>query len=92
MKGLDWLVYLLALLVVLWALFSSGSPGEYAPPPPPDVFEQDGPLLPEPSSLDNRILIQVEEPPAREAGIKVGSVAELVDKLRNEAKVLGGAE
>lgn len=37
-------------------------------------------------------VVQVEEPPVREAGIKVGSVAELVDKLRNEAKVLGGAE
>ena len=32
--------------------------------------------------------LKVEEPPAREAGVMVGSVAELVDKLRNEAKVL----
>ena len=32
--------------------------------------------------------IKVEEPPVREAGAMVGSVAELVDKLRNEAKVL----
>ncbi|MCX8017317.1 MAG: electron transfer flavoprotein subunit beta/FixA family protein, partial [Rhodocyclaceae bacterium] len=30
----------------------------------------------------------VEEPPVRKAGIKLGSVAELVDKLRNEAKVI----
>ena len=28
--------------------------------------------------------LKVEEPPAREAGVMVGSVAELVDKLRNE--------
>lgn len=28
------------------------------------------------------------EPPAREAGIKVASVEELVDKLKNEAKVI----
>lgn len=62
MKGLDWLVYVLALGVVLWALMSAGSPDEYAPPPPPDVFKHDGPLLPEPSALDNRILIQVDEP------------------------------
>ena len=32
--------------------------------------------------------LKVEEPPKRQAGIKVGSVAELVDKLRNEAKVI----
>jgi len=32
--------------------------------------------------------VKVEEPPAREAGITVGSVAELVDKLKNEAKVI----
>ena len=32
--------------------------------------------------------ISVEEPPKRAAGVKVGSVDELVDKLKNEAKVL----
>jgi electron transfer flavoprotein beta subunit len=32
--------------------------------------------------------VKVVEPPKREAGIKVESVAELVDKLRNEAKVI----
>ena len=32
--------------------------------------------------------LKVEEPPKREAGRKVASVAELVDKLRNEAKVI----
>lgn len=32
--------------------------------------------------------LKVEPPPERKAGIKVGSVAELVDKLRNEAKVI----
>ena len=31
--------------------------------------------------------LKVEDPPKRQAGKKVGSVAELVDKLRNEAKV-----
>ena len=31
--------------------------------------------------------IKVEEPPKRKAGIKVSSVAELVQKLKNEAKV-----
>ena len=32
--------------------------------------------------------IKVEEPPKRKAGIKVANVAELVSKLKNEAKVL----
>jgi electron transfer flavoprotein beta subunit len=32
--------------------------------------------------------LRVEEPPKRQGGIKVGSVAELVEKLRNEAKVI----
>ncbi|MBE9607517.1 electron transfer flavoprotein subunit beta/FixA family protein [Acetobacteraceae bacterium H6797] len=33
-------------------------------------------------------VLKVEEPAKRQAGKKVGSVAELVDKLRNEAKVI----
>jgi electron transfer flavoprotein beta subunit len=32
--------------------------------------------------------LKVEEPPTRKAGIKVASVSELVEKLRNEAKVI----
>lgn len=32
--------------------------------------------------------LRVEEPPTRQAGVKVESVAELVDKLKNEAKVI----
>ena len=33
-------------------------------------------------------VVRVSEPPARRAGVKVASIAELVDKLRNEAGVL----
>jgi electron transfer flavoprotein beta subunit len=33
-------------------------------------------------------VLDVTEPPPRKAGIKVSSVDELIDKLRNEAKVL----
>ena len=33
-------------------------------------------------------IISVELPPQREAGIKVESVDELVDKLKNEAKAI----
>jgi electron transfer flavoprotein beta subunit len=32
--------------------------------------------------------LKVSEPEARQAGVKVADVAELVDKLRNEAKVI----
>ena len=32
---------------------------------------------------------KVEEPPKREAGIKVADVSELVAKLRDDAKVIG---
>ena len=32
-------------------------------------------------------IVKVVNPPQRQAGVKVGSVAELVDKLKNEAKV-----
>jgi electron transfer flavoprotein beta subunit len=32
--------------------------------------------------------MKVSEPPQRTAGIRVGSVSELVEKLRNEAKVI----
>ncbi|MBF0563004.1 MAG: electron transfer flavoprotein subunit beta/FixA family protein [Alphaproteobacteria bacterium] len=40
-------------------------------------------------AVEPRLLtLKVEEPVRRQAGVKVGSVAELVDKLRNEAKVI----
>ena len=32
--------------------------------------------------------LKVEEPPKRQGGARVASAAELVDKLRNEAKVI----
>jgi electron transfer flavoprotein beta subunit len=32
--------------------------------------------------------VKVQEPPKRQAGIKVGSAAELVEKLKNEAQVI----
>jgi electron transfer flavoprotein beta subunit len=34
------------------------------------------------------VLLKVSEPPARKPGIKVPDIATLVDKLRNEAKVI----
>ena len=40
-------------------------------------------------SLESNIeIIKVSEPPQREAGVKVETVEELVDKLKNEAGVI----
>ncbi|MNJ75054.1 Electron transfer flavoprotein subunit beta [compost metagenome] len=40
------------------------------------------------STVSTNTLLKVEAPAARSAGIKVKSVAELVEKLKNEAKVI----
>jgi electron transfer flavoprotein beta subunit len=48
-------------------------------------------LTPEQLGIDvapRLVTLKVEEPPKRQAGKKVGSVQELVDKLRNEARVI----
>ena len=49
------------------------------------------PLSPEDLGVDvtpRLEVLEVVEPPARKAGVKVESVADLMDKLRNEAKVI----
>ena len=51
------------------------------------------PLETKPADLEASLvglqqLLQVEEPPKRKAGVMVGSVDELVSKLRDEAKVI----
>ena len=39
--------------------------------------------------ISNRIQqLKVEEPPKRKGGVKVANVAELVSKLKNDAKVI----
>ena len=39
--------------------------------------------------ISNRIeVLEVNDPPARDAGVMVSSAAELVEKLKNEAKVI----
>ncbi|MFF7710153.1 electron transfer flavoprotein subunit beta/FixA family protein [Pseudomonas sp. NPDC007930] len=40
------------------------------------------------STASTNSIVKVEAPAARSAGVKVGSVAELVEKLKNEAKVI----
>jgi len=49
------------------------------------------PLTPEALGVDvtpRLVTLKVEEPPKRKAGVMVGSVDELIEKLRNEAKVI----
>jgi electron transfer flavoprotein beta subunit len=49
------------------------------------------PMTPEELGVDptpRLITLKVEEPAKRQGGVKVGSVAELVDKLKNEARVI----
>lgn len=56
----DWIVLLLVLSVVLWALFSGGKEAD-APEAPPDIFSEVGPLLPDPDQYDEQVLVQVGE-------------------------------
>ena len=49
------------------------------------------PMTPEELGVDvtpRLVTLKVEEPAKRQGGVKVGSVAELVDKLQNEARVI----
>ena len=49
------------------------------------------PMTPEELGVDptpRLVTLKVEEPAKRQGGVKVGSVAELVDKLKNEARVI----
>ncbi len=56
----DWILYALALGVVLWAVFSGDS--DDTPPPPPEAIQQEGAMLPPPSAFDERVLVQVTAP------------------------------
>jgi serine protease Do len=56
----DWVVYGLALGVVLWVIFSGSN--DDAPPPPPEAISQEGAMLPPASAFDERVLVQVTAP------------------------------
>ncbi len=62
MRHFDIVLYVLALGVVLYALFLSDRGKLDAPEPLPDHAFRDGPMLPDPSVFDERILVQVSEP------------------------------
>lgn len=57
----DWIVYALALGVVVWVIHAA-DPGVDTAEPPPETIEQDGPLLPPPSAFDEQILVRVDAP------------------------------
>jgi electron transfer flavoprotein beta subunit len=61
----------------------------------PNIMKAKKKIIDEISPIDLKIdisarltTLKVEEPSSREAGVIVGNVAELVDKLRNEAKII----
>ena len=61
----------------------------------PNIMKAKKKIIDEISPVDLKIdisarltTLKVEEPSSREAGVIVGNVAELVDKLRNEAKII----
>lgn len=56
----DWIIYTLALGVVLWTIFSGGS--DDTPPPPPEAIQKEGAMLPPPSAFDEQVLVQVTAP------------------------------
>ena len=82
--GLCWLVVATALRL----------PEPRAGPVPPHRDQPKKPLVPvKPADLGVDVAprlktLKVSEPPGRKAGIKVADVATLVDKLKNEAKVV----
>jgi len=67
MRSFDWLIYVGALGLMLAVIFAL-SPNADAPAPAPesefaeDFAEEMGPLLPDPSPLDEMVLVQVGEP------------------------------
>jgi S1-C subfamily serine protease len=57
----DWLIYILALGAVIWALSRVGDPADAPPALPEEIAEplEEGPLLPGPSALDPEVLVEV---------------------------------
>ncbi|MDJ0921115.1 MAG: serine protease [Henriciella sp.] len=57
----DWVVYLLALGGVVWAVFNSSTTQD-SPKTLPEAIEREGATLPPPSAFDERVLVQVSRP------------------------------
>lgn len=63
MRGFDWVIYVAALGFILLVVFSLAPKAE-APEPPPisPLAEEMGPLLPDPSPLDEMVVVQAGPP------------------------------
>ncbi len=57
----DWLIYLVVLTAVLYAVLSRSESVD-APVPPPQVSERDGMVLPGPSVFDEAVTVNVDAP------------------------------
>jgi S1-C subfamily serine protease len=63
MRSFDLLIYISALALMVLVLFALAPDADVpAPAPPSDFAEEMGPLLPDPSPLDEMVLVQVGEP------------------------------
>lgn len=59
MRGFDWVIYAAALGFILLVVFSLVPDAEAPEPPPPSIIaEEMGPLLPDPSPLDELVVVQ----------------------------------
>lgn len=63
MRGFDWLIYAAALGFILLVVFSLAPEAEAPKPAPPSEIAQEmGPLLPDPSPLDELVVVQTGPP------------------------------
>lgn len=63
MRSFDLLIYVSALVLMVLVLFALAPDADAPAPAPPSEFaEEMGPLLPDPSPLDEMVLVQVGEP------------------------------
>ena len=63
MRGFDWVIYAAALGFILLVVFTLAPEAEAPAPAPPSVIaEEMGPLLPDPSPLDELVVVQTGPP------------------------------
>lgn len=55
----DWVLYILAVGLVVWLIFQWDNPADMAPPSMPGVDDDAGPALPPPSFADQEVLVDV---------------------------------
>lgn len=58
----DWIIYLIVLGIVLYAVFANGMRNADAPEPLAESLRDEGAMLPELSIFDEQVLVQVDKP------------------------------